>query len=264
MFERAGAHVLRSPFVERTELGDLAALVLDAGDGAVVSGPTAMAVHGFDGIALRPPFHLTVQRGRYVDRPPHRIHTTLDLPASDRTLVHGIPVMTPVRATIDGSRFLRPAALCAALDGALRDRKLTEDMLHTRIAEMRSSGRHGIPKLLAVIEGSETTRGGHSWLERRFLEICVRNRLPRPQTQQVMASSKGRLVRVDFHFAGTRVIGEVLGYRWRRGDRKQLSRDAERLNALVRRGMIPLQFTYDHVTLDEAWVVSEVVAALAL
>jgi hypothetical protein len=36
------------------------------------------------------------------------------------------------------------------------------------------------------------------------------------------------------------------------------------MNALVRQGYQPLQFTYDHVTLDEAWVVSELRAALGL
>jgi len=264
VFERSGAHVLRSPFVERTDLGDLCAVVLDAGEGAVASGPTAAAIHGFDGVALHPPFHVTVPRGRFVDRPPHVFHTTIVLPPSDRTLIQGIPVLTPVRTMIDLSRFLRPARLTAALDGGLRDRKFTEDLLHTRIAELRSSGRHGIPKLLDAIEGVEATRGGHSWLERRFLQICAAHSLPRPETQQVMAGSKGRLVRVDFRFPGTRVVGEVLGYRWHRGNRAQFCRDVERMNALIRQGLMPMQFTYDHVTLEEAWVVSELVAALGL
>ena len=115
-----------------------------------------------------------------------------------------------------------------------------------------------------MIEGCEVTRGGHSWLERRFRQICVAHRLPRPQTQQLLASSNDELVRVDLRFPGTGVVGEVLGYRWHRGDRKQLSRDVERINALIRGGYQPLQFTYDHVTLDEAWVVSQLLEALGL
>ena len=256
--------MVRSPFVERTPLGDLTALVLDVGGDAVASGVTALALHAFDGVLLQPPFHVTTLRGRNVDRPRHVIHTTLELPASDRTLVHGIPVMTPVRSIIDACRHMKPPALAAAYDSGLRDRKYTEDMVHVRIAQLRTSGRHGIPKLIDVIEGNEATRGGHTWLERRFLRICADHGLPRPQTQQVLASSKNRLIRVDFRFPGTMVVGEVLGYRYHRGDRKQLSRDVERMNALIRNGYQPMQFTYDHVTLEVAWVVSELRAALRL
>ena len=150
-----------------------------------------------------------------------------------------------------------------AYDSGLRDRRYTEDMVHQRIVELRTSGRPGIPKLLAVIEGSEVIRGGHSWLERRFLKICARQPACRvPKRQQVLGSSGGKLIRVDFRFPGTMVVGEVLGYRWHRGDRKQFSRDVERMNALVGNGFKPLQFTYDHVTLDEAWVVAQLRSAL--
>ena len=53
--------------------------------------------------------------------------------------------------------------------------------------------------------------------------LC-RTRRAAPETQQVLASSRGRLVRVDFRFPGTMVVGEVLGYRYHRGDRGQFSR----------------------------------------
>ena len=92
-----------------------------------------------------------------------------------------------------------------------------------------------MPKLIEVIEGCEATRGGHSWLERTFLRICAEHGVPRPETQQVLASSRGRLVRVDFRFPGTMVVGEVLGYRYHRGDRGQFSGDVERLSCLALR-----------------------------
>lgn len=263
ILERAGTHVLRSPFVERTAIGDLAALVLDCGDGAVASGPTAAALYEFDGFVLAPPFHVTIPRGRLVKRKGHRIHTTMDLDPIDRTLVRGIPVFAPPRALLDLSRFVSRPRLSVALDCALRDRITTEDLIHERIGALRSSGKHGVTKLLDVIDGAEVTRGGHSWLERRFLEICAGHRLPKPETQQVLADSKSRVVRVDFRF-GTRVVVEVLGYRWHRGSRAQLSRDVERINTLVREGFIPLQFTYDHVTAQVDWVVGELRETLGL
>ena len=82
-----------------------------------------------------------------------------------------------------------------------------------------------------------------------------RGSLPRPKPQQVLTRAGDRLIRVDFHFPGTDVVVEVLGYRWHR-TKAQMANDATRLNALVLAGKAPLQFTYDQVTLDEAMVLA--------
>ena len=261
VLQKSGVHVVRSPFVEATPLAELAALVLDCGPGALASGRTAAAIHELDGFALLPPFHVTIPRGRSIERSGHHIHTTAELPAVDRTRLHGVPTMAAERTLIDLARTLRPNQLTAALDSALRDQRTTEPRLHRRIAALRRSGRYGIPALLAVIEGAEITRGAHSWLERRFLELCADGRLPRPAPQVVLTTTRDRLVRVDFSFPGTPVVVEVLGYRYHRTP-SQLARDAERLNALVMSGKQPLQFTYDHVTLEPDWVAGQVADAL--
>jgi hypothetical protein len=258
-----GAHTFRSPFVGSSAVADLASLLLDCGSDAVASGPSAAALHGIDGFRLKPPFHVTVVRGRNVQRAKHHIHTTTELPLIDRATVASLPAMSATRTLIDLARFVDERTLTAALDSALRDGLTAEHALHRRIVELRSSGRYGIPKLLAVIEGAEATRGGHSWLERRFLELCARAGLPRPLTQQVLSRTRDHLVRVDCHFAGTPVVVELLGYRWHR-TKEQLSRDAARMNALVLDGLRPIQFTYAHVTADPDWVVDQVRAALAV
>jgi very-short-patch-repair endonuclease len=262
--ERAGAHVLRSPFVERTPLGDLAALIADCGHGAVASGPTGAAVYRWDGFALEPPYHVTIPRGRLVTRPGHHIHTTIDLDPVDHTRVNGIPIFTAERELVDLSRYVAEPRLSIAIDCALRDRVTTEDRIHERVVALRTSGRHGVTKLIDALEGAEITRGGHSWLERRFLQVCRQGRIPKPVTQQVVTGSKGRLVRVDFRFRDTMVIVEVLGYRWHRGNRNQFNRDVERINALLRAGFHPLQFTYDHVTGQADWVITQVRETLGM
>jgi hypothetical protein len=244
-------------------LADVATLVLDCGRDTFVSGPTAAALHGFDGFRLKPPYHVTVIRGRNVQRAHHRIHTTIELPLIDRATVAGLPTMSPARTLIDMARFVTPVQLTAALDSALRDGLTSEELLHRRIVDLRSRGRYGIPKLIAVIEGCEASRGGHSWLERRFLELCAAHGLPRPATQQVLARTRDRVVRVDCRFPGTRVIVELLGYRWHRTT-EQLARDAERMNALVLDGLLPMQFSYDQVTRDPEWVIAQTREALAI
>jgi hypothetical protein len=261
VLHKSGVHVVRSPFVEATPLADLAALVLDCGPRAVASGPTAAALHGFDGFALAPPFHVTIPRGRSIQRPGHAIHTTAELAPIDITRVDGIPVMTAERGIIDLARFLSRARLTVALDSCLRDRRGTEERLHSRFAELRASGRYGIPALLDVIEGGEITRGAHSWLERRFLQLCADHGLARPTPQVVLTSARDKLVRVDFSFPATPVVVEVLGYRYHRTP-SQLARDAERLNALVLAGKQPMQFAYEHITLEPDWVAEQVYAAL--
>lgn len=148
LLRRVGTHVLRSPFVEATPLDDLAAIVLDCGTGAVVSGVTAAALHQFDGFELLPPFHVMLPRG------------------------------TPRSA-------------------------------------------------------SPAPRAHHE----------------RPRSDRLHAE--------------TPVVAEVLGYRWHRGSRAQFDRDAVRLNALVLDGLVPMQFTYDHVTVEPEWVLSQVETALA-
>ena len=128
---------------------------------------------------------------------------------------------------------------------------------------LRARGRFGIPRLLEAIEGVEAIRGGHSFLERRFLRLLFDAGLPLPETQPVLARAGGRLVRVDFRFTGTPVVVEVLGYRYHRST-KQMNRDAERMNALLAEGLRPYQFTYEQVVHSPEDVLREARRALAI
>ena len=240
--DRSGVRTYRSVLTPRTMFGDLYDLVLDIGEPCWVSGDTAAALHQFDGFRLSRPFHIVVPRGRFLDRVGAEIHTSHDLPAIDRETVLGLPVLSPTRTMIDISRSTNTSALTAALDGAIRDGLITEEHLLRRVFELRGKGRHGLPRLVDVISGCEVTRGGHSWLEREFLAASTRAGLPRPLTQQVLSRAKNRLVRVDCRYPGSCVVVELLGYRWHRTP-EQLRRDAERMNALVLDGYLPLQFT---------------------
>jgi hypothetical protein len=121
---------------------------------------------------------------------------------------------------------------------------------------------HGIPQLVEVIEGSEITRGAHSWLEREFLRLTSRAGIMRPEPQVVSGRADGRLIRVDFRFANSPVVVEVLGYRWHRSP-SNMRRDAERLNAMLSAGLRPYQFTYEQIVESPAQVVRDVRVALA-
>ncbi|MCU1398717.1 MAG: hypothetical protein JWN62_1826 [Acidimicrobiales bacterium] len=259
---KIGRNTYSSPFVERTPRADLHALLLDVGDPVFASGPTSAALHGFDGFSLKAPFHVIVPRGRAPQRVGHFVHTSTDLERIDvETTSDGIPVITPTRALIDLARLVTPAALTGALDSALRDGKTSEDFLHRRIAALRGKGRHSLPALVDVIAGAEIIRGGQSWLEREYLSSAAKAGLPRADAQVVLTRAGDRLVRVDCRYPGTRVIVELLGYRWHRS-KAQMQRDTERMNRLQLDGFIVLQFTYHDVVERCAEVVALVRLAL--
>lgn len=262
VLEQTGAHTFRSPLQPVREIHDLMALLVDCGPEAWASGPTAAALHGMDGFVLQPPFHVTVLRGRNVQRARHRVHTTTNLPPIDRRVVDGVPCTSAARTLIDLSRTSSRRELTVALDSALRDGRTSEEALHRRIARLRARGRYGIPKLLDVLDGIDATRGGHSWLERRYLELVIAAGLPRPTTQEVLArTADRRLVRVDCRFPGTPVVVELLGHRWHRTE-TQMTRDADRMNALMLEGLRALQFTYRQVTTAPRLVVATTRSAL--
>jgi len=233
------------------------------GETARASGPTAGALSKFDGYRLQRPFHAVVGRGHNYQRVGHVIHTTHSLPLIDCETTDGIRITSPTRTLIDLAASATSPQLTAALDGALRDQLTTESFLHQRIVALRGKGRYGIPLLLQVIEGLEVTRGAHSWLEREFLRLVTDAGLSKPTPQQVLGKRSGKLIRVDFRFPGTRLVIEVLGYRYHR-TALQMSIDAERTNQLTMAGYLVMQFTYEHIVNRPGWVVGQVATALHL
>lgn len=224
----------------------LVELVADIGEPCWASGVTSGALHRYDGLELQPPFHILTSRDRNVRRIGHVVHTTNEIPLIDRTARFGVPVLSSTRTLIDLGRTISAAALTRAVDSAIRDGGTSEDFLHQRINALRTSGRQGPANLLAVLAGAEIIRGGQSWLEREVLRLLHASGLPSPATQVVLGRRKDKLIRVDFHFPGTRIIVEALGYRWHRSG-AQMQIDAERANRLVLDGFVPLQFTYAQI-----------------
>jgi hypothetical protein len=230
----------------RADIEGLGALIEGAGVPCFASGPTAGALHRFDGFVLRAPFDVMVARTHNLRRAGHRVHTTLDLEQIDRANVCGVAVLSPTRTIIDLAATSPPPTLSRAIDSALRDGGTSEDFLFRRIAALRRSGRYGIPALLEVLEGNEISRGGQTWLEREVLVLLAAAGLPRPLVQVVLARRGLKLIRVDFRFPGTRIVLEALGYRWHRST-AQMQADAERLNQLQLDGYLVLQCTYRSV-----------------
>jgi len=104
VLQQVGPHVFRIWGASRTPLVDLSSLLLDIGEPCAASGPTAAGLHGFDGFALAPPFHVTVPRDRNVRRIGSIVHTTSQFGPLERTVVGGLACTSPCRTIIDLAR----------------------------------------------------------------------------------------------------------------------------------------------------------------
>jgi very-short-patch-repair endonuclease len=224
-------------------------------------GPTAAALHGIRGCVLRPPFHVLVPRNRNIHRVGHFVHQTIDLPPIDRESAEGLAAVSPTRALINMAKVASMDRIEVSVASAIEQGLTSEELLHRRLVNLRASGRHGLPRLLEVLERYELASGAQSWLEREFLLLMRAAGLRRPEPQQVLGRRGEKLIRVDFRWEDTPVVVEVLGYRWHRTT-SQIATDAERMNQLILAGFVCLQFTYEHVTVKPEYVVTEVSRAL--
>jgi len=237
-------------------------LLDDIGGDCWAAGATAAALHPFDGFELVVPFHVLVQRDRRITRVHHVVHSTIELPLIDRATVDGLAVTSATRTLIDLAPTVDARRLTVAVDSALRDGLTSDDFLHRRVNALRNRGRKGTTRLLTALVGGEPARGGHSFLERAFLDLLAASGHALPETQVVVGTRSGKLIRVDCRFAGTPLVVELLGYEHHR-TRMQMFDDADRMNRMLLDGLVPLQFTYPHVINAPDHVLAQVTEALA-
>lgn len=144
----------------------------------VADGPTDIVVPGGGGRARRPGI---------------RVHRSQSLVPAHVTLREGIPVTTPLRTIRDLRR-----ALSAGWAGSVSARELRK--------AIRQASVIGLP---IGDEGGDRTR---SDLERGFLRLCRRHRLPRPEVNVPIGPYL-----VDFLWRDRRVVVETDSYVYHRG-----------------------------------------------
>jgi very-short-patch-repair endonuclease len=155
-------------------------------------------------------------------RPGIRRHRSRSLTSALTTSRKGIPVTTPARTVADLRRVESPERLQKAIrQAAVLGLDIGEDV------------------------ESDPTR---SELERRFLRLCRRHRLPAPEVN----AGIGAFV-VDFVWRRRRLIVETDGYRYHRG-RQAFEDDRVRDIELRLLGYEVLRFTHRQVVNDSATV----------
>ena len=232
------------------------AAVLAVGGDAVLSHASAAAAWELRRVGAGA-IHITIPGwpGR-ARRPGLRVHRSTTLVRRETTSYRGIPITTPLRTLVDIAATLEGRPLEHALDLAEQRRLVDFAELHEAIDAHPT--RPGSPALRAQLSrytaGSVFTRGE---LEERFLELCDRHRLPRPETNTRIEG-----VEVDFAWRDALLIVEVDGYRYHRSPRA-FEDDRARDVTLTVAGWVVLRFTWTQVTSRSAWVAAAIRQRLA-
>jgi very-short-patch-repair endonuclease len=246
MVEPGVAVVAGSPdsWFQRLQIGLLA-----LGPEAWVSHEAAAALLEFDK-CLFEPLAFTKPRGVRTTTNVGAVHTTACIGPLDVITVNGFRCSSATRTVIDLAYIgVPPHRLAAAIDSAVRSRMSAVPVIERRLGEVRGRGRRGVRVLDRLMPDS----GGETPLERAFLTILRRNRLPRPTTQFRVVGKNGLIGRVDFHFEALGIVVEVTGRKGHASDWERQC-DAQRRNELTDQGLKVYEYTRGQVDDRAEWV----------
>ena len=223
--------------------------LLSLGERSWVSYEAAASLHQFDR-SNEDTIEFTVDRSARSGSSLLAIHTTHRLPAIDLVVVDGFRTMSATRTILDLAHArCRPSRVEAAIDSAVRLGLSSPKVLELRLTTLRGSGRWGCRLVDSLVEDS----GGHTMLERRFLELVREAGLPRPLTQIIHRKDGRHIARVDFLFEEFNVVVEVSG-QIGHSTPSERARDAQRRNELQDVGRKVFEYTWEDVTQQPAMV----------
>lgn len=241
--DRVAPNVFAVAGAPRSHRYELRRGLLALGQASVVSYEAAAHLHRLDrsrsGVA-----EFTVPRAERVPACGLRVHTSQWLPSIDVVEIDDLRVTSATRTIIDLAHARRPAErIEAAIDSAVRLGLSSPHALARRLETLRGSGRWGC----RLIDDLVIDSGGHSILERRFLELVRWAGLPRPVTQAIHRKGSRHVARVDFLFADHGVVVEVSGQHGHSSPTER-GRDAQRRNELQDLAVKVYEYTYADVT----------------
>jgi very-short-patch-repair endonuclease len=224
--------------------------LLSLGDHSWVSYEAACGLHGLDR-SRSDAVEFTVLRSRRRSPRDFAVHTTKWLPKIDQVRIAGLRATSATRTILDLAHArVHRERLEATIDSAVRLGSSAPHVLARRLETLRGSGRWGCRLIDELIDDS----GGHSPLERRFLELLRGAGLPRPTTQSVQRKNGRHVARVDFLFEDLGVVVEVTGRLGHVSDAER-ARDAQRRNELQDLGLIVYEYTSTDVFHNPAMVI---------
>jgi len=257
--ERVAPRVYAVSGTPRTHRYRLMVGLLSLGTRSWVSYEAAASLHGLD--RSRPDaVEFTVPRSKRGIDLPFIVHTTDMIKPIDFVEVQGLRATSATRTIIDLAHARAyPARIEAAIDSAVRLGLSSPEVIAKRLETLRGSGRWGC----RLIDDLIVDAGGHTMLERRFLQLVREAGLPRPRTQVVHRKNNRQIARVDFLFEEANVVVEVSG-QLGHSTPTERARDAQRRNELQDIGRRVYEYTWDDVTKRPAFVRSTLVQRLRI
>ncbi len=262
-FVETGALVRRgrSAFViggaaSTVELEALAAVV-DAGPGAALAWPSALAWWTLPGFEVEPVHVLRPHGPGPTAHPNATVHTSRRLPSHHVTVNRGVPVVTPARALFDAAGFLRPGRMERVLEKAWARHLVDGTTLHDMLAELGGRGRPGSAVMRELLS---TRPPGYvpceSGLELRFAKLLLDDGQA-SMDRQVEVGGTFWIGRVDFIDRDARVIVEVQSIE-HHGTPSERAADAARIAALVAAGWTVIEATELELWFDPGGLVRRV------
>ena len=217
------------------------AALLACGEGSVLGHRTACGKWGFRQADL---FPLSVivggDRGRKHDRIDAR-RTKLD--RADWMVFDGLRITTPARTIVDMAGELKGKEMRRLVERA-QDLKRFEPKRVEQTLE-RNPRRPGSKPLLTLIALLQPDQdGAKSYLERLFLRLLRRARLPLPEVNATIENRER-----DFVWRDSRLVIEVDGYAFH-SSKQAISRDKARDRELTAALWRPARFTYEDVAFE--------------
>lgn len=257
--ERAAPRVWRLAGAPVTWRQRLRVGLLALGPMSWVSHEAAAQLHRFDRTPIDRVEFLVLRRRRDV-RLPERVRSTRRWGPVDAVEVDGLRATSATRTILDlANAGAGRTRVEAAVDSAIRLELSSPEAIRLRLGAIRCRGWNGVRRLEDALDHA----GGHTMLERRFLELMGCAGLPRPETRTVFRDERdGRFVaRVDFYYPDSGVVIEVTG-RVGHSTPEDRMRDAQRRNELQDLGLRVYEFTWEDVTRRSVFVVSQMRKAL--
>ena len=231
------------------------AATISAGAGATLAQRSAAQLQRLARLIPGPP-HVLIPHRRTIERPGMVVHRTRDLPASQVTVRHGIPVTTVERTLLDFAAVASPAELREAVWAAARLEDL--DVGHALDLCEKARGRCGTARLRdLLLERRGPLSETRSPLEDLFLPICADFGIRFPAVNVPVLDYV-----VDCLWLPERLVVELDGWE-AHGTRESFESDRKRDSKLTVAGHPVQRFTNERLTGERADVAAEVSGALA-
>lgn len=228
------------------------AAVLACGPGALLS--HAGAAWLWDLIPSVPRLPDVLVESRIPHRPGIRLHHTREIAVADRALRNGIPVTSIARTLRDNAASLSAPRLARVIEQA--ERLELFNLVEVDELLSRSRGKRGVKALRVALATYRDPPFTRSELERRFLDLARRARLPTPSLNAVVAGYE-----VDVWWPTARLAVELDTFEFH-GTRAAFERDRRRDEDLKLAGIEVLRITGQRIDRDPDLVAGRIRALL--